>query len=167
MTGIDLEISFRNAMMLRVYQSIGTAFLFIPLNTVAYANATAEQHNPVSEMINLVRNVGGSVGIALTGAMLTIRAQFHQAQLAQIATSYNLRMQVAVQNLANTLVPAGLSTPDALHQAYGRIYAGLQAQAQTLAYIDIFWMMAIKTLCLNPLVFLLRRVEPGKASAAH
>jgi hypothetical protein len=87
---------------------------------MAHANATAEQHNQVSGMINLVRNVGGSVGIALTGAMLTNRAQFHQAQLAQIATSYNPQMQAAVQNLTNTLVPAGLSTPDALHQAYGR-----------------------------------------------
>lgn len=117
-------------------------------------------------MMNLMRNIGGSIGISLTGAMVTNRGQFHQAQLVQSATSYNPQMQTAVQNLANVLAPAGLSMPDALHQAYGRIYEGLQAQAQTLAYIDVFWMMAIMALCLIPLVFLLRRTE-GKTPAAH
>jgi hypothetical protein len=65
------------------------------------------------------------------------------------------------------LGPAGLSTPDATHQAYGRIYAALVGQAQTLAYIDTFWVMAIGTLCLIPLVFCLVRPERGKAVAAH
>ena len=75
-------------------------------------------------------------------------------------------MQASLQNLANTLAPAGLSTPDALHQALGRIYAGLQMQAQTLAYIDTFWALALISLCLVPLVLLLRKAEPGHASAA-
>jgi DHA2 family multidrug resistance protein len=160
-------LSWWNAMMLRVYQSGALAFLFIRINTVAYAGTKPEQNNQVSGLMNLMRNIGGSAGIALTETMITERAQFHQAQLAQSATSYNPKMQAAVHQLANMLQSAGLSTPDALHQAYGRIYAGLQAQAQTLAYIDTFWVMAIATLCLIPLVFWLRRVEPGKAPAAH
>ena len=45
-------------------------------------------------------------------------------------------MQRSVQNLTNTLVPAGLNTPDALHQGLGRIHAGIHMRAQTLAYID-------------------------------
>jgi DHA2 family multidrug resistance protein len=76
-------------------------------------------------------------------------------------------MQGSLQNLTNTLGTAGLSTPDALHQAYGRIYAGLQMQAQTLAYIDTFWVLALIALCLIPLVLFLRKVEPGKAPVAH
>jgi DHA2 family multidrug resistance protein len=167
MTGIDLEISWSQAMMLRVYQSIGLAFLFVPINTAAYVGIKPEQNNQVSALMNLMRNIGASVGISLTGAMVTNRAQFHQAQLAQSATSYNPHMQSSLQNLANTLAPAGLSMPDAMHQAYGRIYASLQIQAQTLAYIDTFWMLATIALCLIPLLLLLRRVEPGKAPVAH
>jgi MFS transporter, DHA2 family, multidrug resistance protein len=98
--------------------------------------------------------------------MVTERGQFHQAQLAQSATSSS-HMQAAIQNLAGQLGPAGLSTPDATHQAYGRIYAALVGQAQTLAYIDTFWVMAIGTLCLIPLVFCLALPERGKAVAAH
>ena len=96
--------------------------------------------------------------------MITERGQFHQAQRA---TSYSPHLQAAIQNLAGRLGPAGLSTPDATHQAYGRLYAGLVGQAQTLAYIDTFWVMAIGTLCLIPLVFCLARPERGRAVAAH
>jgi MFS transporter, DHA2 family, multidrug resistance protein len=167
MTGIDLQISWWHAMMLRVYQSFGLAFLFVPINTAAYGGVKPEQNNQVSALMNLMRNIGASVGISLTGALVTNRAQFHQAQLAQSVTFYSPHMQASVQNLANTLAPAGLSTPDATHQAFGRIYAGLQMQAQTLAYIDTFWMLAMVALCLIPLLFLLRRAEPGEVHAAH
>jgi DHA2 family multidrug resistance protein len=167
MTGVDLEISWSNAMMLRVYQASAIAFLFVPINTVSYAGMKTEQNNQVSALMNLMRNIGSSAGISLTGAMVTERAQFHQAHLVQSATSYNPNMQGSLQNLTNALVPAGLSAPDALHQAYGRIYAGLRMQAQTLAYIDTFWVLALIALCLIPLVLFLRKIEPGKAIVAH
>jgi MFS transporter, DHA2 family, multidrug resistance protein len=167
MTGIDLQISWWNAMMLRTYQSLALAFLFVPINTVAYVGTKPEQSTQVSGLMNLMRNIGASAGISLTGAMVTERAQFHQAQLAQSVTSYNPQMQTTLQNLAGRLGPAGLSTPDAIHQAYGRIYAGLQAQAQTCAYIDAFWVLGVLALCAVPLVFWLARPEPGKTAVAH
>jgi DHA2 family multidrug resistance protein len=167
MTGVDLQISWWNAMMLRTYQSIAIAFLFVPINTVTYTGIKAAQNNQVAGLINLMRNVGANTGISLTGAMVTESAQFHQAELAQTATSYNPHLQAAIQNLAGQLGPAGLSTPDAAHQAYGRIYAGLVGQAQTLAYIDTFWVMAIATLCLVLLVFCLAKPERSKAVTAH
>ena len=144
------------------------AFLFVPINTISYAGVKPEQNNQVSGLMNLMRNIGGSVGISLTGAMITERAQFHQHQLVQNATAYNPQMRTAVAALGQTLAHAGLSTPDAARQAYGRIYLAIQGQAQTLAYIDTFWMLAIAALCMVPLVFLLKRIEPGKAPAgAH
>ena len=165
MTGIDLQISWWNAMMLRAYQSIAIAFLFVPINTLSYAGTKPEQSNQVSGLINLMRNVGASAGISLTGAMVTERGQFHQALLAQSATSYNPHLRDALRNLAGRLGPAGLSSADAMHQAYGRIYAGLQMQAQTLAFIDTFWVLAVLGLCIIPLVFLLARPERGRAVA--
>jgi DHA2 family multidrug resistance protein len=168
MTGINLQMSWGHAMMLRVYQSIGLAFLFVPINTVSYAGVEPGQNNQVSGLINLMRNVGGSVGISLSAVMVTERAQFHQQRLVQSATAYDPQMRSAVQGLAQTLHQSGLSMADAIHQAYGRIYMALQAQAQTLAYIDTFRVMALLALCLLPAVFLLKRIEPGKAPAgAH
>ena len=168
MTGINLEMSWGHAMMLRVYQSVGLAFLFVPINTVSYAGVQPEKNNQVSGLINLMRNVGGSVGISLSGAMIVERAQFHQHQLVQNVTAYDPQMHSMLHTLSRTLQPAGLSSVDATNQAYERIYASLQAQAQTLAYIDTFWVMAMAAVCLVPLVFLLTRLQPGKAPAgAH
>src|SRR5262249_15740046 len=147
------------------YQSIAIAFLFVPINTLSYAGTKPEQSNQVSGLINLMRNVGASAGISLTGAMVTERGQFHQAQLAQSATLYNPHLRGALQNLAGRLGPAGLSSPNAMHQAYGRIYAGLQMQTQTLASIDTFGVLAVIAPCIIPLVFLLARPEPGRAVA--
>ena len=117
MTGIDLEMSWWNAMMLRVYQASAIAFLFVPINTVSYAGIKKEQNNQVSSLMNLMRNIGASTGISLTGAMVTERAQFHQAELVQSATNYSPHLHAAIQNLSGLLGPAGLSTPDAVHQA--------------------------------------------------
>jgi DHA2 family multidrug resistance protein len=167
MTGIDLQISWWDAMMLRSYQSIALAFLFVPINTVAYVGMKPEQNNQVSALVNLMRNIGASVGISLTGAMVTERAQFHQGQLAQRATAYSSNTHAALQNLAAKLQPAGLSAADAMHQAYGRIYVALQLQAQTLAYIDTFWTLAAVSLCIIPLLLLVKRLEPGAAPVAH
>jgi DHA2 family multidrug resistance protein len=147
---------------------MGLAFLFVPINTVSYAGVQPEKNNQVSGLINLMRNVGGSAGISLSGAMIIQRAQFHQHQLVQNVTAYDPQMHSTLQTLTRTLQPAGLSTPDAMNQAYARVYAAVQAQAQTLAYIDTFWLMAIAALCLVPMVFLLRRLQPGKAAVgAH
>ena len=114
MTGIDLQLSWWNAIMLRTYQSIAIAFLFVPINTVTYTGVKPEQNNQVSGLINLMRNIGASTGISLTGAMITERGQFHQAELAQRATSYSPHLQAAIQNLAAQLGSAGLSTPTRL-----------------------------------------------------
>jgi MFS transporter, DHA2 family, multidrug resistance protein len=54
------------------------------------------------------------------------------------------------------------NSADAMNQAYARVYSTLQAQAQTLAYIDTFWLIAIAVVCLVPLVFLPTRLQPGK-----
>ncbi len=166
MTGINLEMSWNHMMMLRVYQSIGLAFLFVPINTVSYAGVAPEQNNQVSGMMNLMRNIGGSVGISLTEVMVTNFAQGHQHFLVQSASMYSPKMRAAVAGLAQTLHQAGASTADATLQAYGVIYQALMAQAQTLAYIDTFWILAVVALCLLPLIFLLQRVEPGKARAS-
>ena len=92
---------------------------------------------------------------------------FHSypARLAQTATFYNPRLQAALEHLAGRPGPAGLSTPDATQQAYGRIYAGRQRQAQTFAYIDSLWAMAL--LAVFPMMNWLGRPEPGKAAPAR
>ncbi len=70
MTSLYLGIDFQTAMMYRVFQSIGLAFLFVPINTLCYVGVPQEQNNQISSMINLMRNLGGSFGISFVTTML-------------------------------------------------------------------------------------------------
>lgn len=166
LTGIDLQIDFWRGVMLRVYQCVGLAFLFIPLNTLAYAGAVQEDNNQISGLVNLMRNVGGSVGISLAAAMVIERAQLHQARLVSSVTNYDPGMRAAIRNLAHQLTHAGISSADATAHARAQIYAGVQGQALTLAYIDVFYLLALMAAVLPLLLFLARKPPPG-ALAMH
>jgi DHA2 family multidrug resistance protein len=76
-TNIDLQIDFRTAASYRVLQSLGLALLFVPINTLSYVGVPEEKGGEVSGTINLLRNVGGSVGISLVETMIARRAKFH------------------------------------------------------------------------------------------
>ncbi|HUY20204.1 MAG TPA: DHA2 family efflux MFS transporter permease subunit [Candidatus Binataceae bacterium] len=161
LTGIDLQIDFWHGVMLRVYQCIGLAFLFIPLNTLAYTDSAQEDNNQISGLVNLMRNVGGSVGISLGAAMVIERAQLHQARLVSSVTNYDPGMRSAIRNLARQLTHAGISSADATAHARAQIYVAVQGQAQALAYIDVFYVLAIMSAALPLLLFLARKPAPG------
>jgi MFS transporter, DHA2 family, multidrug resistance protein len=162
MTIIDPQIDYYHAMMLRVYMAVGVAFLFVPINTMAYTGVAPEHNDDVSAMVNLARNVGGSVGIALSSALITERSQFHQHMLVMHATTYNDQLRDFSTTMTALLHHGGLSAQSALVQTYARLYQGLQAQSATLAYIDAFYLMALLSAAMVPLVFLMKKNDPGR-----
>src|SRR5260370_7013959 len=81
MTTFDLAVDFHPVMMARVYQAAGLAFLFVPINTAAYAFLPRDKNNAASGLMNLARNIGGSVGISFVTTLLARRPQFHQVRL--------------------------------------------------------------------------------------
>jgi DHA2 family multidrug resistance protein len=89
MMHINLQIDFRTAVIWRVYQSAGMAFLFIPINTAAYLGIPREKNNDVSGLLNLARNVGGSVGISFVATAIARHAQQHQDFLVAHATPFD------------------------------------------------------------------------------
>src|ERR1700758_687989 len=83
---ISLESSFRYIMWIRVYQMAGLSFFFIPINTIAYLGVSKGENNDVSGLINLARNIGGSVGTAFVGTMLARGSQEHQSHMVRNLT---------------------------------------------------------------------------------
>ena len=81
MTRFDLQIDFRTAVVARIIQAVGMAFLFVPINTAAYAFLPREKNNAASGLMNLARNMGGSVGISVVTTMLDRRSQVHLTDL--------------------------------------------------------------------------------------
>jgi DHA2 family multidrug resistance protein len=167
MTNFDLGIDFRTAATARVFQAIGLAFLFVPINTAAYAFIPPGKNNAASGLINLARNVGGSVGISLVTTMLARRAQVHQTNLTQRLAAGNGQFQAQIAAITHMLIAKGSSPEEAAKQAYGLIASSLGRQSTMLAYIDNFWMLGIAIGVMIPLVFLMKRVKPGGPMAAH
>jgi DHA2 family multidrug resistance protein len=167
MTNFDLDIDFRTAATARVFQAIGLAFLFVPINTATYAFIPPGKNNAASGLINLARNIGGSVGISLVTTMLARRTQVHQSDLTHSLNNGSPQLQAAIANTTKLLIARGSSPALAAQQAYGLVAGTLQRQASMLAYIDNFWMLAIAIGAMIPLVFLMKRVKPGGPMAAH
>ncbi len=162
MTNFNTEISFRYAVIARCFQAAGLAFLFVPINTAAYAFVPPGKNNAASGLINLARNVGGSVGISLVTTVLDRRAQFHQNRLIEFTTALNPRFNSSL-HAATGLFGPGYSG----NSPYALILRNLQRQAETLSYIDCFWLLGIAFGLLVPLVFVMKKSAPGRAAAAH
>src|SRR5271163_3203342 len=167
MTNFDTSIDFRTLATARVFQAMGLAFLFVPINTAAYAFIPPGKNNAASGLINLARNIGGSVGISFVTTMLARRTQVHQSNLTARLNSGNGQFQAALANITHLFVTRGSSPAEAARQAYGIIAFNLDRQATMLAYIDNFWILGCCVAAMIPFVFLMKKVKPGGPMAAH
>jgi DHA2 family multidrug resistance protein len=166
MSTMYLGIDFKTAMFYRIYQSIGLAFLFVPINTICYVGVPQEQNNQISSMINLMRNLGGSFGISFVTTMIARRSQVHQTYLAAHSANSDL-MQHKLQGLSATYATRFGSGPEATQHAYASIYASLQQQAAVLGYKDTILAMTTLIVLVMPLVLLARKPKRGAVHLGH
>jgi len=164
---IDLLISFRAAVLLRIAQVIGLGFLFVPITVVAYIGIAPEKNNAVAGLVNFMRNMGSSVGTSMVTTLIARRSQFHQGRMVQYARPDNPAFQAASSGLTNRLIASGLSAPDAHMGALARIYLSVQQQAATLAYVDTFKVLAVGAAIMFLLTFFLKKNDPGGGPAVH
>ncbi len=165
-TGID----FTTALTLRLVQVLGLAFLFVPINTLAYAGLPREKNNAVAGIMNLGRNVGGSIGIAFVSTVIARRAQVHQVTLSQYTNPYNRVFATRISAIAASLERRGASAADASHRALALAYDQMRLQATQLAYIDAFRYLAVAAFLMLPLLLLAEGTgptRPGAAPAGH
>jgi MFS transporter, DHA2 family, multidrug resistance protein len=167
MTRFDLDIDFRTVAMARVLQAVGMAFLFVPINTAAYAFLPREKNNAASGLMNLARNIGGSVGISIVTTMLDRRTQMHLTNLSSNLSSDNPALQAAIRGAAGALQAHGASAAGATQQAYALVQTMVERQATMLSYIDCFWFLGVAILAMVPTVFLMKKPKAGGGMAVH
>jgi DHA2 family multidrug resistance protein len=159
-TQLSLDMSFSNASWLRVIQLAPIPFAFISITTAAYVGMPKEQSNQVAGLINFVRNIGGSIFIAVTGALVTNRSLYHEAHLQQNMTSLNIPFQQYSQGLANALTQS-VGRANSAGMAQGSIYNMLQLQAAMLGYQDVYKLLFWMAVGMVFLAFLLSSNKPG------
>jgi len=166
MTRFDLQVDFWTVAVARIIQASGMAFLFVPINTAAYAYLPRDKNNAASGLMNLARNIGGSVGISLVTTLLDRRTQTHLNYLSARLSSANPAFRSMLQGATRAMQSHGASSTYATQQAYALIANTVQRQATMLAYIDDFFLLGIAIMCMIPFVFLMKKGKPG-AIVAH
>src|ERR1700727_182763 len=159
---IDLLMSFRSATLLRVWQYIPVAFLFVPLTLAGYVGLAPEKTNAAAGLMNFFRNMGQSVGTSAVTTLIARRSQYHQSVLAEYTASG--RFHSSITAMATRLTRARLSRHAARLQAVDRLYALVQTQAAVLSYVDIYCLLAMGSVIMFVASFLLKRHEPGKSA---
>jgi DHA2 family multidrug resistance protein len=153
----------------RLVQGIGTGFVFVPLNTVALATVSREKMSNATAALNVVRNLGGGIGVALLTMMLARRAQSHQATLIGNVNVWDAETTERLRAWGAHFAAHGADPFTAEKQALGQLYQEVTRQAQLLAYADDFWLIFALFLGSLILLPLLRRVrlEPARRAPAR
>jgi DHA2 family multidrug resistance protein len=161
---INLQISMRNVILPSVLNGIAISFIFTPLTTAAMGYLRQDQMANATGIFNLMRNLGGSFGIAFVSTIIVRRAQVHQALMVGHLTPYD---PVYVERLAaatKALMPQ--SGPVlAAAQAHGLIYSALLGQSSLWAFVENFRLFGVLCLLCLPLVLLFKRVKRGPGVA--
>jgi MFS transporter, DHA2 family, multidrug resistance protein len=164
---LDLQMSFAYAAKLRFLQSIGLAFLFVPINTLIYVGVSPSKNNDVSGLANLARNIGGCAGTSFFTTVLARHQQVHQQYLVQRVSGGNAAYLERTGLLTRHLLAGGTDLTGAQRKAILVIYQSVQTQASVLSYIDVLEFLAIMCACMVPLVFLLKKPPRGTTAAVH
>jgi DHA2 family multidrug resistance protein len=164
---INLDIATVSVTWPNILSGVAMGFVFVPLTTTTMGDLSNEQMGNASGIFNLMRNLGGSIGISLATTLVARGAQIHQAMLAGHLSPYDTQSQQFLQNTARAM-SAYSDSVTAHQQAYGVLYGILVQQANLGAYIDTFAFLVLLCLLSIPLVLLFKKIRPhGGAVAVH
>jgi DHA2 family multidrug resistance protein len=162
----SLDVDFWRAATDRILQASGLAFLFVPINTGAYAFLAKEKNGNASGLMNLARNIGGSIGVAVVTTLLDRKAQVHQSMLVSHLTPFDEAYRSAVGSVARDMQSVTSSAVDATSHALGVLSHQLSAQASMLATLDSFSVLASAFVVGVPLTLVLKSVAQKKGPLA-
>lgn len=167
---VYLDVDFRYVTVPRLIQGFGMGFIFVPLTAVAFAGLKPQQMGQATGLFNLLRNEGGSVGIALSSTVLARHSQLHHAHLADHLTYANPALGGAATAMARGLgAAAGADPATGQRMAWFALGRQLDGQAMVLAYNDVFWMLTMAFVGFLPFLLLLgsHGGKRGGMPAAH
>jgi DHA2 family multidrug resistance protein len=162
MANFYAQIDFWNIAGPGLLRGIGSGLIFIPLTTLSLGAVSMENMGTASGLFNMVRTIGGSVGIAILVAMLASGAQIHQSYLAGHVNPFNLNMMLHASPAASGLLTNLTRHGNGL--MLGMVYQELEQQATVMAFIDDFRIIAYIFFILTPLALLMKK--PAGRSAA-
>ncbi len=167
MTTMNIQVAPSQVIWPRNFQTMGAGLLYVPITTAAYMYLSKEQTNDASGLFSLIRNEGSSIGVALTNTLLQRRSQFHQVRLGEHVHPFNHLSRNWLNGVTSVFQRGGSDLAAASRRSLRMIYQVVQQQALALSYFDLFWLFAMLSFAVIPLVFFMKRsVADGNNSMA-
>ncbi|MBL8750092.1 MAG: DHA2 family efflux MFS transporter permease subunit [Planctomycetes bacterium] len=161
MSKLSLDVDFATLVSARMLQGFGLAFVFVPINTIAYATIAAERRNAASGLISIARNVGGSLGIGITSTMVARMSQVHRTHLAEHVTATDPAATAVHEALRARFLAENADPAQADAFVTAAMGEMVDRHAAMLAYVDQFAALAVAFLFLVPVVLLMQRARPA------
>jgi len=157
MSKFNLLADFPTVIWPRVVLGVGMGFLFIPLTTLTMSEIRKEDMGNAAAIYNLLRNLGGSFGVAFVTTILARREQFHQNHLVSHVTPFDTSYQLAANSASRFLEYRGFGSGTADRGALEMIYGRLLREASMISFNDAFYLLSVLMIMVLPLVLLMKR----------
>jgi DHA2 family multidrug resistance protein len=167
---VNLSIGQWTFLWAILISGFGSGCIFVPMSTTTMAGLRNEEIGNASGLYNLLRNIGGSIGISIVNTIVTRHAQTHRSELVGGLDAGRVEVRGAMQGIQQYLSLQGAASPaTAVRQSYALIGGSLDAQARLWSYVDDFRYMAIVCFACVPIVFALKKTvgRKGAVSAGH
>jgi DHA2 family multidrug resistance protein len=166
MTSLTLGMDYWALALPRFIQGFAVGFIFVPLSTMTLATIRRDKLVNATAIYGMVRNVGGSIGIAVVTTLLSQRSQYHQATLGTHVTAWDPETRERLMHWSAYFLSQGSDTFTAERRAVAMLYRETVTQAQLLAYADDFWLLAVMFAIMPLFLPLMRRIRLEKRSPA-
>ena len=164
---VNLFISQWSFIWAIILSGFGSGMVFVPLSTTTMGTLLNEQIGNASGLYNLLRNVGGSIGISIVNTIVARHEQLHRSQLVHSLTPGNAIVHQHLSALQDVIASTNATGPVlARGGALKMLDHTLTSQARLWAYVDDFRYMALVCFACIPLVFFFKRAK-GRRGAVH
>jgi DHA2 family multidrug resistance protein len=165
MSFLSLGMDYWSLVLPRFIQGLGLGFIFVPLTTLALSTIRRDKLGNATAAFNVLRNMGGGIGVALATTLLSRRSQYHQATLTSHITLWDPETAARLEAWTRHFLSHGADSFTAERRALLMVYRDTVGQAQVLAYADDFRLFAYLFSVPLLLIPLMRRVhaEPIEA----
>ncbi len=164
---LNLDAGYWDIFWPQLFQGMALALLFVPLTTATMDPIPKEEMGNATSIFNLMRNIGGSMGIAASTTYLERRSQLHINQLGEHVNMYSPQARQMFESTRNALMAHGSDAATATKQAYGALFGMVQQHAAMLSFIDTFRVLGFIFLAVIPLLLLMKRPRHDGGAPMH
>jgi DHA2 family multidrug resistance protein len=159
------QVGYDQLMWSQIVRAMGQPLLMVPLSTITNGLIAREQAGSASGLFNMLRNLGGSVGIAALGTLMSLREKFHSARLVEDVTIYSHGTQERLATYKQLFMSRGFDGVTAGQKALVALDVGLRRQANVMSFNDCFFAVAVALALSSVLILLCNKVRAGGAAA--